>query len=80
MKEFISSADALPSWAKLVLMIPFLDIFWWIYRIIRSIDSGNALCLVLGIVLLFVGIPFWWLVDIVYDLLKGKVLVFEDLL
>ena len=52
MKEFISSVDALPAWAKLVLMIPFLDIFWWIYRIIRSIDSGNALCLVLGIVLL----------------------------
>ena len=36
-------------------------------------DKGNVVGIVLAIVLLFVGIPFMWLIDLVCILLGGRV-------
>ncbi len=78
MKEFLDSVDKFSPAVKLILMIPFLDVFWWIYRIIYSLESKNGVALILSVVLVIVGIPFWWIIDIIYFLMKGKVFVFED--
>ena len=74
MKSFINAMDGLAFWIKVILALPFLDIIWNVYRLIRSIDKGNALGIVLGILLLVIGIPFMWLVDIISLLITGKVL------
>lgn len=74
MKSFINAMDGLALWIKVILALPFLDIIWNVYRLIRSIDKGNTLGIVLGILLLVIGIPFMWLVDIISLLITGKVL------
>ena len=73
MKDFINTMKGLPIWAKLLLCIPMLDIVWVIYRIARSVDKKNTLGIVLGILLIFIGIPFLWLVDIITILVNGDV-------
>ncbi len=78
MNEFIQEVDKLPIWVKILLMIPFLDIFWWVYRIIYALNNKNNISLLLSIILLIIGIPFWWLIDIIYYLLTGKIFVFDD--
>ncbi len=73
MKDIIKALDNLPWIAKLILCIPALDIVWWIYRIIKSLDANNNVGLVLAIVLLIVGIPFFWVIDLVCVFLNKKV-------
>jgi len=77
MKGFISFMDNLPLWAKILFAIPMLDIVWVVYRLIKSIDSKNTLGIVLAIVLIVIGIPFLWLVDIISLIVVNKVLWVE---
>lgn len=77
MKGFISAMDNLPIWAKILLAIPMLDIVWVIYRLCKSIESKNTLGIVLAVILIVIGIPFLWLVDIISLILTEKVLWLE---
>lgn len=61
---------------KVILALPFLDIVWVIYRIVKSAKSNHALGVILGIILIIVGIPFLWLIDIITIILNDKVLWF----
>ena len=73
LNELIKSFDNLPKIVKLILAIPALDIIWVIYRIIKSVNDNNMLGIVLGVVLLFVGVPFLWLIDIICIIIKDTV-------
>ena len=73
MNDLIKTFDDLPLWLKIIFALPGLDIIWAVYRVVRSVVAKNTLAIVLSIVLIIVGIPFLWLVDIIFLLLKGKV-------
>lgn len=73
MKSFIKTMNDLPWIVKLLLCIPMLDIVWNITRLIRSLDSKNVVGIVLAIVLLFVGVPFVWLIDLICVIVKGNI-------
>lgn len=77
MKGFISTMDNLPLWAKVLLAIPMLDIIWVVYRLIKSIDANNTLGIVLAVILIVIGIPFLWLIDIISLIVMKKVLWIE---
>ncbi|MGI6136791.1 MAG: hypothetical protein GX959_01535 [Clostridiales bacterium] len=74
MKSFISAMDKLPKIVKIILALPFLDIVWVVYRLIKSISKKNTLGIVLAILLLIFGIPFLWLIDIITIIISDKVL------
>ncbi|MBP3555428.1 MAG: hypothetical protein J6K63_07270 [Clostridia bacterium] len=73
MKALIDAMAGLPKLVKLILCIPALDIIWTIYRLCRSIEKKNIVGIVLAVVLLIVGIPFVWLIDLICVILKGEV-------
>ncbi len=73
MKALIDAMAGLPKLVKLILCIPALDIIWVIYRLCRSLEKKNVVGIVLAIVLLIVGIPFVWLIDLICVLIKGEV-------
>ncbi len=77
MKEYVNAFDGFSKVAKVLLALPFLDILWVVYRLCKSISSKNTLGVVLAVVLLIVGIPFLWLVDMVSIVLTDKVLWIE---
>lgn len=62
---------------KVVLALPVIDVVWVIYRIVKSIEKKDTLGVVLGIILIVVGIPFLWLVDIITIVLNDEVLWFK---
>lgn len=74
MKSFISAMDKLPKIVKIILALPFLDIIWVVYRLIKSISKKNTLGIVLAILLIIFGIPFLWLIDIITIIISNKVL------
>lgn len=73
MKEVIKFFDDAPKIFKLIFALPGLDIAWVIYRICKSLDKGNNLGVILGIVLIIVGIPFVWLLDLICILLDKPI-------
>ena len=73
MKNLIKTFDNLPLLIKLILCIPAVAIIWVVYRICRSFVKDNMVGVIIGIVLVIVGIPFMWLVDLICILLNGKV-------
>jgi hypothetical protein len=73
LNELIRSFDNLPKIVKLILAIPALDIIWVIYRIVKSVRDNNMLGIILGVILLFAGFPFLWLIDIICIIMKDTV-------
>ena len=73
MSKFVKSMDDLPKFLKIILALPFVDIIWAIYRVVKSASKKNTLGLILGVLLIIFGIPFLWLVDIITIVLFDKV-------
>ena len=74
MKSLIKSFDNLPLIVKIIFALPLLDILWVVYRLIRSIVHNNVLGIVLAVLLIVIGLPFLWLVDIITLFVSGKVI------
>ncbi|MFI3166313.1 MAG: hypothetical protein R3Y45_08620 [Bacillota bacterium] len=74
MKALVKSMDGLSKLFKIILALPVLDIVWVVYRLVKSISKKNTLGIILGIVLIIVGIPFLWIVDIITIVLFDKVI------
>lgn len=73
MKSFIKGMDGLALWIKIILALPGLDIVWNVYRLARSINKNSTLGIIFAVLLIIVGIPFMWLVDIICLLVANKV-------
>ena len=73
MKDLIKTIDNLPKLIKLILAIPALDIIWVVYRLMRSLVKNNTLGVVIAVVLIIVGLPWLWLIDLICIALNDKV-------
>lgn len=73
MKSFIVAMEKLPLLVKVLLALPFLDIVWVVYRIIRSVDKQNWVGVLIAVVFIIIGIPFLWLIDMLCILIIGHV-------
>lgn len=73
MKDFIKTMDTLPWIVKMILCLPALDIVWNIVRLLKSYTKNNTVGLILALVLLIVGVPFMWLIDLACVFLNGKI-------
>ena len=76
MKAYVNWMDNNPLWLQVVLALPILSITWIIYRLLKSLDEGNTVGIVVAILLLLFGWLFLWLIDIITLLLMRKVLWF----
>lgn len=73
MKGYVKWMDGNSKLLKVILAIPVLDVLWVIYRIFKSGAKKNTLGVVLGIILIVVGLPILWLIDIITLVLSDKV-------
>lgn len=77
MDKFCNSMDDLSLGVKIILALPVINIIWWVYRICKSAFFDDIVGLLIAVIILIVGIPFIWLVDIIFLLLYNKVLWFD---
>lgn len=74
MKKFVKAMDGLPLVLKVILALPGIDLIWVIYRLVKSLVKESTLGTVLAIILIIVGLPWLWLLDIITIVLRGDVL------
>ena len=77
MRTLIDSIDALPQVLKLVLALPGVDIVCWIYLICISLEKNNLGGVIVAVLVLLIGVPFMWLIDIITVLMKNTVWWFD---
>lgn len=75
--KFVNWMDQQPKWLKALFCIPVISIIWCVYRIIKSVNLKDWLSVILASLLIFVGIIWLWLFDLLFILFKNKILWFE---
>ena len=78
MNDLLKSVDGLPLILKVILCIPCIDIFYCICRVVQGVVKNNGLWIVLGILTVFPGAFFMWLLDLIWVLWKGHALLLGD--
>jgi len=73
MQKLINSIDNLPMLLKLILALPFADVVWVIYRLMRSAVKKNLIGIVIAVLVLVIGISWLWIADILCLIFLGKV-------
>jgi hypothetical protein len=77
--KFVQWMDDLPLITKVIFCLPFLHIFWGIYRIVKGSELKNTGLIVVGIIWIIPGGWFLWLVDLVTTLMFGKSILTDPL-
>ena len=75
--EIIKAFDELPKVVKIIFALPFLDIIWAVYRIIKGACTNNTTTLVVGIVWVIFGCFITWVLDLVYLIMDKQPLFTE---
>ena len=71
--------EALPKIVKILLQIFLGALVGGIYRIVRYVETKNAVTLVVGILALLPGINFvFWIIDLVTEITGNKISVLAD--
>lgn len=78
MNDLIKSVNGLPLIVKIILCIPCIDIFYSICRVVKGAVKNNVLWMVLGILTVFPGAFFMWLLDLIWVILKGHALLLGE--
>lgn len=78
MQEFLNEVNGLPLVVKVILCIPVLDIFYCVCRIVKGVVKGDVLWIVLGVLTVFPGAFFMWILDLIWVLLKGHGILMGD--
>ncbi|MFA5225236.1 MAG: hypothetical protein WC425_01500 [Bacilli bacterium] len=74
MEKFGKWMDSQSLLVKVIFAIPLLDILWVAYRLVKSLVKKSVLGIVLAILLIVIGLPWLWLVDIITLIVAGKVI------
>lgn len=75
--QFVQWMDNNPKLLKVILALPFLEIVWVIYRLVKSLAKKDMFGVVVAVLLLVFGWAFLWLVDIITIVLWDKVIWFD---
>ena len=72
--------EALPQIAKMIIQFFLGGLLGGIYRIVRFVEKGNIVTLVVGILVLVTGVGnvIAWVVDFITELLSNRITVFAD--
>ena len=72
-ENVIKTFDNFSKIIKIILALPVLDIIWTVYRLIKSYEKKNTIGIILALILIIIGIPFLWLVDMISIIIDNKV-------
>lgn len=76
MKGFIKWMDNAPFILKIIFSLPGINIIYGIYRIVKGLDKGNMVMLIVGILWIFLGAVAFWLIDLISVIIFKKPVLF----
>lgn len=71
LKDLVKGVDKLPKLVKIILCLPFLDIVWAIYRIVKGVAHKDTFAIIIGIIWVIGGCTITWVFDLITTILYG---------
>ena len=71
LKTLVKTVDKLPKLVKIILCLPFLDIVWAIYRIVKGVVKKDTTGIIIGVLWVVGGCTITWVFDLVTTALDG---------
>ncbi len=78
MQKFINWMEGLPKIVKIICCFWILDILWAVYRIFKSVKSGDAVKIILAVLWIIAAGTVGWILDIIWIALYDRVFWFKD--
>jgi len=72
---FVKAIDGLPWIVKLILALPFANVVYGIYRLVKGIAKNDIVLTIAGIIWIFAGWGILWIIDLITVILHGKITV-----
>ncbi|MBO5285878.1 MAG: hypothetical protein J6B16_03160 [Clostridia bacterium] len=69
---FVAWMDNLPKILKIIFCIPFLDVIWSVYRIIKHVTQFNLIRLIISIIMVIGSFSIGWILDLIWVILFDK--------
>jgi hypothetical protein len=76
MQYILISIDILPTFIRVLICIPLIDLFTCIFRVFRSLSQGNLFGMLYAILAFACRILFIWIPGLLYMIVTGK--LFRD--
>lgn len=70
MKGMVKWFEDAPVWLKVVFALPFLDIVWAIFRIVKGVVKKDIFLTIIGVLWIVLGWGILWIIDIVSIVVK----------
>ncbi len=72
--------EALPKIVKILLQLFLGSLIGGVYRIVRFLETGNIVTLVVGILVLVTGVGNFvaWIIDLVTEITSNRITVLAD--
>ena len=70
MKGLVKWFEDAPLWLKVVFALPFLDIIWAVFRIVKGVVKGKISLVLIGILWILLGWGILWVIDLVSVIIK----------
>ncbi len=71
--EYVKWMEGQSKIVKILLALPFLDLTWAIYRLIKAILAKDTMSIVVAIIIIVLAPYFWWIIDMVFIIVKDNV-------
>ena len=78
MNDLLKAVEGLPLILKVILCIPCVDVFYGICRIVKGVSKNDIAWTILGILTVFPGAFFIWILDLIWVLTKGHALLLGE--
>lgn len=78
MKNVVKWFDNLPLWAKVVFALPFLDLAWAIYRVVKGVDKNKISLIIIGIIWIVLGWIALWVIDIISLIIHKDIKILSE--
>jgi len=70
---FVGAIDGLPLVLKIILALPFFD--WIVFGLYRIFAARTIIGIIIGLIWIFVGWAIFWILDIIFLILQGRVIL-----
>ena len=78
MASYIKWMNSRSKLVKILFCLPIIDILWAIYRIVGAVKNRNIIHLILGLIWVFFGPSFGWILDLASIILFDHIFWFKE--
>ena len=72
MRDILDSIDGIPTFIRVLILIPLIDIFRFLFRVMKQLLKGEIFPLLQALFTFAIRVLFVWIPGLIYMVITGK--------